>query len=634
MSSTSGPTAASSTYKYLLALGALGVVYGDIGTSPLYAIKESFHHGNNIQIGPDNVLGMLSLIFWALTLMISIKYITFILKADNKGEGGILALTSLINPKTQTPKGQLTNVRRNLILLGLFGTALIVGDGMITPAISILSAVEGLELITPVFKPYIIPITIGILVGLFSFQKKGTSIVGRTFGPVMLVWYSTLALLGVISIVQTPEVLLAINPLYIVDFFVNNTWYAFFVLGSVFLVITGGEALYSDLGHFGREPIKMAWFYIALPGLLLNYFGQGALLLRDPSTAHNPFFLLAPDWALYPMVILATMATVVASQALITGVFSLAMQAVQNGYLPRVHIAHTSSEEFGQIYVKNMNRLLMIGSIGLILTFKSSSNLVGAYGLAVTTTMVITTLLFYVVLTERWKWKTSTALMLCAGFLIIDLAFWSANILKFFDGGWFPVFIGVAGFIVMTTWFTGRRHLRILIQKKIMPLADFLEILKTEKAHRTDGAAVYLNRNVNDTPYALIHTYEHFKTVHKNLIFLSVISENIPRVSQHNRVSVSDLGNDNFQIILRYGYIEQPDIPRDIVGLKLGSYTVDINSLSFIIGKESLYATQLIGMAIWREKIFSWMSKNQIPATDYFQLPRDRVVEVGVQIAI
>lgn len=622
-------------YKYVLALAALGVVYGDIGTSPLYALKEAFHPGHHMLADPQNVLGLLSLIFWSLMLVISFKYLGFILRADEKGEGGILALTSLITPKDSknepTPH---TRRRKFLIMLGLFGTALLYGDGMITPAISILSAVEGLSLITPLFSPYVTWITIGILVGLFSIQKHGTSAVGKIFGPITLTWFVVLALLGMNSVIQTPEILKAISPFYAVSFFLNNAWYGFVSLGSVFLVVTGGEALYSDLGHFGRKPITQAWFFVALPALTLNYFGQGALLLRTPAAIDNPFFLLAPSWALYPLVILAALATTIASQALITGVFSITMQAVQHNYAPRLHIAHTSEKESGQIYVKNMSRFLMVGAIGLVLAFRTSSNLAAAYGLAVTTTMVITTILFYVVAREKWGWSRLVAGSLCAVFLIVDLGFWGANILKFVEGGWFPVLVGVAGFTLMTTWHTGRKLLARRLADKMIPLDQFLKNVDAEKPDYIDGTAVYLNRSLALAPYALVHTYEHFKTVHRNLIFVSVVVGTAPIVDESERTSVADLSERRFHVIVNYGYLELPDIPRDLRDLKFGNIEVDPSKMSYIIGRQSLFATDFPGMSIWREKIFSLISKNEISATDYFQLPRDRVVEIGMQIEI
>ena len=623
----------STGYKYFLALAALGVVYGDIGTSPLYALKEVFHPGHHMLAQPENIYGLLSLIFWSLMIVITLKYLIFILRADNRGEGGILALTSLVTPQPDSGN-TIPRSKGFLILIGLFGTALLYGDGMITPAISILSAVEGLSLITPIFNPYIIPITLAILVVLFSIQSKGTGTVGKIFGPVTLTWFIVLAILGIHNVIQTPEILNAVNPVYIYSFFLNNTWHGFVVLGSVFLVVTGGEALYSDLGHFGRKPIQQAWFFVVLPALVLNYFGQGALLLRNPEAIGNPFFLMAPHWALYPLVILATVATTIASQALITGVFSITMQAVQHSYLPRLHISHTSAKEYGQIYIKRMNQLLMVGCIALVITFKSSSNLAAAYGLAVTTTMVITTILFYVYAREKWHWSRLTAGGLCLFFLIIDLAFWGANLLKIIQGGWFPLLVGIVGFIFMTTWNTGKKLLNQQLHQKIVPLADFLISTKDSNAHQVDGTAIYLNRNLTETPYALIHTFEHFKTVHKKLIFLSVITEEIAKVSIENRIKVENISDQNFRITARYGYLEQPDIPRDIENIQLGDFSLDLKKATFIIGKENIFATNHPGMAIWREKIFSMLAKNELSAADYFQLPKDRVMEIGVQIAM
>ncbi|MBC7419265.1 MAG: potassium transporter Kup [Bdellovibrio sp.] len=622
-------------YKYVLALAALGVVYGDIGTSPLYALKEAFHHGNHMLANPQNVMGLISLIFWSLMLVISVKYLGFILRADDKGEGGILALTSLITPSnSEDETDQYPKKRKFLILLGLFGTALLYGDGMITPAISILSAVEGLSLITPMFSPYVTWITVGILIGLFSIQKHGTNSIGKIFGPVTLTWFIVIAILGVNSIFKTPEILKAINPVFAISFFQNNMWYGFVALGSVFLVVTGGEALYSDLGHFGRKPITQAWFFVALPALTLNYFGQGALLLRTPAAIDNPFFLLAPSWALYPLVILAALATTIASQALITGVFSITMQAVQHKYSPRLHIAHTSEKESGQIYVKNMSRFLMVGAIGLVFAFKSSSNLAAAYGLAVTTTMVITTILFYVVAREKWGWSRLVAGSLCGFFLIIDLGFWGANILKIVEGGWFPLLVGIVGFTLMTTWHAGRKLMALKLAGKVISLDRFLKEVDAENPTRIDGTAVYFNRSLTLAPYALVHTYEHFKTVHRNLIFLSVVVSKLPIVQDSERSKVENLGGRKFYLTLNYGYLELPDIPRDIKDLKFGDIEVDYNKISYVIGRQSVYATDLPGMAIWREKIFSLIAKNEISATDYFQLPKDRVVEIGIQIEI
>lgn len=627
-SQTSGHDKNSAKYRYLLALGALGVVYGDIGTSPLYAIKETFHHASKLGLSMDNVFGVLSMIFWSLMIVITFKYLVFILRADNKGEGGILALTSLITPdKKNIPKD-----KKRLILMGLFGTALLYGDGMITPAISVLSAVEGLSLITPVFDPYIIPITVVILLGLFSIQKKGTGTVGKIFGPVTLLWFFVLGLLGIFSIIENPEVLKAINPYYAFNFFFTNSWTSMIVLGSVFLVVTGGEALYSDLGHFGIKPIRTAWFLVVLPCLVLNYFGQGALLLRTPEAITNPFFLLAPKWALYPLVILATMSTVIASQALITGVFSLTMQAVQHGYMPRVSIDHTSDKEFGQIYVKSMNRFLMIGTMLLVFTFKSSSNLASAYGLAVTSTMVITTILFYIVAREKWGWSFFKAFPLCAFLFVIDFAFFGANLLKLLDGGYVPLGIGLAIFTYMTTWKLGRKILAKRISSKIVPLTDFLARIRNDHPTRVEGFAIYMNGNLKETPHSLIHTYDHFKVIHQKLIFLSVVIKETPTIPIENRIRISPIGDHCYTLVIHYGYMEKPNIPRELDGLVFGSEKFDKAKVTYFMGKETLFATERPGMALWREKLFAFQSINALSATTYFQMPKDRVMEIGIHV--
>ncbi|MBC7712401.1 MAG: potassium transporter Kup [Rhizobacter sp.] len=617
-------------YKFLLALSALGVVYGDIGTSPLYALKESFHHNHNIGLSQENIFGILSLIFWSLILVISIKYLRYVLKADNKGEGGILALTALVTPRTDKHASK----RKNLIRLGLFGTALLYGDGMITPAISVLSAVEGLELITPVFSPYIIPITIAILIALFSVQKYGTELVGKIFGPLTLFWFLTLGGLGIYNILKVPDVLMAMNPYWALQFFIMNSWNGFFVLGSVFLVVTGGEALYSDLGHFGRHPIQRAWFFVVLPCLVLNYFGQGALITHNPLAVKNPFFLMAPGWMLTPLVILATLSTVIASQALITGVFSITMQAVQLGYIPRVLIEHTSEKEFGQIYVKSMNRVLMVACILLVFFFKTSSNLAAAYGIAVTTTMAVTTILFYLVARQKWRWNKYKALFICGGFLFVDLAFWGANLAKVVDGGWVPLVVGVFIFVLMTTWKKGRKLIRQRISDEVIPLALFLDKVETQKPFRNPGIAIYMSGGVKDTPYALIQNYEHFKTLHQQLIFLSVVTEQIPCVPQSRRVEVNDIGHGCYTIFVHYGYMERPNIPKELDQLQIGDILLNPDEATYFIGKEKLFATDKPGMAIWREKLFAFQTANAQDATTFFQLPRKRVMEIGVQIEL
>ncbi len=619
-------------YKLLLTLGALGVVYGDIGTSPLYALKEAFHH-SHLPPSPENIFGILSLVFWSLAIVISIKYLVFILRADDNGEGGILALTSLISGKNNNSELP-SSAKKILVLLGVFGAAFLYGDGIITPAISILSAVEGLAVITPLFNPYIIPITITILVLLFSIQKNGTGSVGRIFGPVTLTWFLVIGILGAYNILLNLEILRAANPFYAYRFFIENGFSGFVVLGSVFLVITGGEALYSDLGHFGVQPIRKAWFLVVLPCLLLNYFGQGSFLLNNPNGVSNPFFSMAPSWTLYPLVILATLATTIASQALITGVFSITMQAVQQGYLPRLLISHTSEKEFGQIYIKNINYVLMLGCILLVLTFKSSSNLAAAYGIAVTMTMIITTILFYVVAIYRWKWNFYLVTALCTVFAIIDLAFLGANTLKILDGGWFPIMLGIFGFIWMSSWKRGREILAFRLSQKQMPIDDFLEKIAELKLHRADGVGVFLTRNLLNTPLALIQTAEHLKAVHKFLIFVSVEIKNKPRLPLVERHRITEYKTNFYHLTLNYGYLEKPNIPEVFDMIKEKNPLFDKDKVSFFLGRENIFASELPGMAIWREKLFSFIFRNELPATQYFELPKNRVVEVGTQVAI
>ncbi len=626
----------SLSYQSLLALTALGVVYGDIGTSPLYALKEAFMHSHT-QAGAESIFGILSLVFWALMIVISLKYLIFILRADNNGEGGILALTSLVN-NTDIKFFGLISAKKVLILLGVFGAAFLYGDGVITPAISILSAVEGLSIITPIFDPYIIPITILILIGLFSFQKNGTATLGKIFGPITLLWFLVMGAIGLFNIFQNAEILKAVNPMYALNFLSANLHTGFIVLGSVFLVVTGGEALYSDLGHFGAKPIRLAWFAVVLPCLLLNYFGQGAFLMTHPEAVTNPFFLMAPQWILIPLVLLATLATTIASQALITGVFSITLQAIQQGYIPRMLVSHTSAEEMGQIYIKSINRILMISCILLVLLFKSSSQLAAAYGIAVTGTMIITTILFYFVAIQKWKWNIYLTTVMCAGFAVIDLIFLGSNMLKIFDGGWFPLMIGIAGFIYMTTWKTGRYILSQCLKEKILPMDEFFIKIKNQKIHIIDGTAVYMNRNQHLTPYSLVHLTEHFKAMHKNIVFMTVLNEQKPYVESKDRYSVNSIFENGYQIVIRYGYLEQPDIPKVLNQLKsenpMFENIFQHDKVSFLIGRESIIATNKPGMALWREKIFIVQAKNEMPATQYFQLPSDRVVEVGTQVAI
>ncbi len=623
-------------YLLLLSLTALGVVYGDIGTSVLYALRECFHGEHAIVPTPENILGVLSLIFWSLIIVISVKYLVFILRADNHGEGGILALMALViqTPGIQEPKGKERGMKWILTMLGLFGAALLYGDGMITPAISVLSAVEGLNIATPLFSPYVIPITIAILIGLFAIQHRGTASVGAIFGPVTLIWFCALALLGISQIVHMPRVLQAINPMYGITFFIHNGWHGFLVLGSVFLVVTGGEALYADMGHFGRRPIRITWFALVLPSLMLNYFGQGALLISDPSAAANPFYKMAPEWALYPMVVLATAATVIASQALISGAFSLTRQAVQLGYSPRLKIDHTSSLEIGQIYIPSLNWGLMLACIGLVIGFGSSSALAAAYGVSVTATMVITTILFYVIARHRWKWPAATALIVTGIFLIIDMSFFGANIIKIAKGGWFPLVVAAFIFIMMTTWKTGRRILAEQLRESELPLDLFLDDIERHTPIRVPGTAVFMYGNRHATPPALLHNLKHNKVLHDKVVILTVETEAVPHVKESARVEVTQLRDGFWRVAVHYGFMEGPDIPVALATIKVPGLTFETMDTTFFLGREAIIVTKRHGMAIWRERLFAAMSRNARGATSFFGLPPNRVVEFGTQIEI
>ena len=617
-------------YLLILSLAALGVVYGDIGTSPLYAIRECFHGPHAIAPSAANVLGVLSLIFWALIVVISIKYLVFVLRADNQGEGGILSLTALATPIR--PSGRTEHLL--LIMIGIFGAALLYGDGIITPAISVLSAMEGLTVAAPAFSPYVVPITIVILVLLFLFQSKGTAKVGRVFGPVTLTWFTALAVLGIAQIARYPEVLVAVNPIYALNFFIHNGWHGFLILGSVFLVVTGGEALYADMGHFGVKPIRLVWFSVVLPALLLNYFGQGALLLENQEAAHNPFYLLAPTWALIPMIVLATSAAIIASQAVISGAFSLTMQAVQLGFSPRLKIDHTSTREYGQIYIPGVNWALMVGCIATVVGFRTSSNLAAAYGVAVTSTMVITTILFYVVARKVWGWNLLPAATLAVFFLIIDLAFFGANIIKVAHGGWFPLALAALIFVVMTTWKKGRRILNERIQSEARPLEEFLQEIARRPPTRVQGTAIFMNGNASRTPPALLHNLEHNKVLHKRVLFLTVKTKQVPFVASEERVETESLGNGFHRIKVYYGFMEDPDIPKVLASLRVPGFHYDASDTTYFLGRETIIAAKRPGMALWREKIFSIISHNATTATAYFCLPPDRVVEMGEQIEI
>lgn len=615
----------------LLSLSALGVVYGDIGTSPIYALRECFHGSHPFPPTEANVLGIISLIFWALMIIISLKYLLFVMRADNHGEGGILALLALLAPWRDRSKKN-----RVLLFIGLFGAALLYGDGAITPAISVLSAVEGLEIAAPGLKPYVLPITVTVLVLLFRLQKRGTSRIGIIFGPVMLLWFATLTLLGFSWIVRAPKVLSAINPAHAVDFFIHNGWRGFVVLGAVFLVVTGGEALYADMGHFGRFPIRLAWFALVLPALLINYFGQAALILLNPEKAHQPFFNLAPGWALYPLVLLATIATVIASQAVISGAFSLTRQAVQLGQCPHVHIIQTSQEEIGQIYIPSVNWMLMIVTISLVFGFGSSSKLAGAYGVAVTTTMVITVVLAFFVAVGKWQWHPVTAGIITFMFLTVDLAFFGANMLKIESGGWFPLAAGVIVFTMMATWRRGREILTQRFEEAKEPLELFLRRIAANPPLRVPGTSVFLvKRIITGTPPQLLHHLAHNQILHEQVVLLSVVTKEVPWVTVEKRLEVIKLEQGFSQVIVNYGFMQSPNVPVALRGCDSFGLKVNINTTTFYLARETLIPSQKRrGMMLWREKLFSFMTRNALPATDFFRIPPERVVELGVRIEI
>jgi KUP system potassium uptake protein len=618
-------------YFLTLTLGALGVVYGDIGTSPLYAFKECFmvHHGHQLRPTPENVLGVLSLITWSLIIVISVKYLIFVLRADNRGEGGILALMSLAGSR-----GGRRSMRRGALLaLGLFGSALLYGDGMITPAITMLSAMEGLEVVTPLFEPWVVPLTVAALIVLFWVQKHGTAKVGAFFGPIMLIWFSTLAALGVYQILNEPHILGAINPYHGAVFLLEHKIAGYLVLGAVFLVVTGGEALYADMGHFGARPIRRAWFWVVFPALLLNYFGQGALLLNDPKASTDPFFLMSPEWARWPLVALATVAAAIASQAVISGSYSITRQAVQLGYLPRIRIRHTSAREIGQIYTPSVNWILMVCAIGLVIGFGEATALAGAYGVAVTATMAITTLLLAVVARERWRWPKAAVLALMLPFLVIDLAFFGANIIKITDGGWFPLAVGIAVFTLMSTWFQGRRILTARLAESAMTVEDFIRSLAAKHFPRVRGTAIFMTRQHDGIPTTLLHNIKHNKVVHECVVFLTVDVEEVAHLAAEERHEWLDLGQGVYRLNLRFGFMEDTDLPELLQELP-GPVRFNPMTTSYFLGRETLIPTKHPGMAMWREHLFAWMMRNSTSASSFFALPANQVIELGAQVEI
>jgi KUP system potassium uptake protein len=629
-------TAAGRGGPLSLMLATVGVVYGDIGTSPLYTIRECFFGEHGITPSPENVLGVLSLIVYALAIVVSIKYIAIVMRADNQGEGGILALTALLparRDETSERSGAEGLLSRPvLILLGIFGAALLYGDGMITPAISVLGAVEGLRVATPVFSQYIVPVSVAILVGLFVLQRFGTHRVGGLFGPVMVVWFVTMSVLGIRWTLRMPAVLAAFDPRHAIAFFYAHGLRGVTVLGAVFLAVTGAEALYADMGHFGKRPIRFAWFSLVLPALLLNYFGQGALLLLNPAAAHQPFFLLAPAWALYPLVLIATAAAVIASQALISGAFSLTRQAIQLGYLPWMDIEHTSPEEMGQIYVPRVNMAIAVATILIVIGFGSSSALAAAYGIAVTMTMVITTLLLYTVATERWHWPVPLALPVIAVFLCIDLAFLGANLLKVVHGGWLPLIIGTFVFTLMTTWKTGRSILAQRLRERSLPLEQFMAAIETNPPIRVPGTAVFMTAQPQGTPAALSYNLRYNKILHEHVVILNVSTSPTPYIARDDQISFDVIGPGLYKVRIRYGFLQSPNVPQALMRAHEMGVQMTTLDFTYFLGRETIIVTSRPGMAMWRERIFVLMARNSVRAASYFRLPLERVVELGVPV--
>lgn len=615
--------------KLALVVGALGVVYGDIGTSPLYALRECFHGSHAVkEVSAVNVLGVLSLIFWTLILIVCLKYLTFVLRADNKGEGGILSLLALAF-------GDLSSASRKrnyLIILGVFGAALLYGDGLITPCITVLSAMEGLAVATPRFEPFILPIAIVVLILLFAFQRFGTTGVGKIFGPITIAWFGSLAILGIRGILMEPRVLASFSPHYGIDFLLHNGSTGFVVLGAVFLSVTGAEALYADLGHFGARPIRVAWFTFVFPSLVLNYLGQGALLLKNPAAAANPFYQLVPGWLIIPMVGLATFASVIASQALISGAFSITMQAIQLGYLPRMSIKHTSSSERGQIYLPFINVLLLLGCIALVLGFQTSSRLSAAYGIAVSLTFVITSLLFYFASRRLWGWSFLKAGLLFLLFISIELVFLMANAIKIPHGGWFPLLVAAIVFTIMTTWKTGRRLLGERLSTALLPFEIFLESIRHSPPHRVKGTAIFMAGNPHGTPLALLHNLKHNQVLHERVVLLTITTVEAPHVSHGQRMEVRKLDQGFYRAIAHYGFMEQPDINDIFRFCSDHDLKIEPQQATYFLSRETIIATPRQGMALWREHLFAFMARNAQPATLYFKLPANRVVELGMQV--
>ncbi len=613
-----------------LVVGAVGVVFGDIGTSPLYTVKEILNPAHGISLDTVNILGMLSLVFWSLILVVSLKYVVFIMRADNRGEGGIMALIAL----TQQAVHKYPGLKWAFLSMGIFGAALFYGDGIITPAISVLSAIEGLQIAAPRLAEFVIPLALTVLVGLFVIQQWGTAGVGKFFGPIMILWFVVLGIMGVAQIIHAPQVLVALNPSYGLAFFSHNGTAGFLALGSVVLAVTGAEALYADMGHFGKKAISLAWSGLALPALVLNYFGQGALILSNPKALENPFYLLAPSWGLFPLIILSTAATVIASQAVISGAFSITRQSIQLGYLPRMKVVHTSSQEIGQIYIPFVNFSLMIGVAALVLSLKNSSNLAAAYGIAVTGTMITTTVLASLVAYALWKkniWLVAIATLV---FLSVDVVFFAANVPKIPHGGWFPLVVGVAMFTLLSSWKKGRELLLARQTGDDLALEPFLAQLLEYPPVRVPGTAVFLTTSRMTVPHALFHNLVHNKVLHERVVFLTVITEEIPNIPDQERVHIHDLGQGAWRVMVRYGFKDEPDIPRALELCAVHGLVFHMMETSFFLNRETILPSKLPGMALWREHLFSWMSRSAESAMEFFRIPPNRVIELGTQVEI
>lgn len=613
-----------------LAVAAVGVVFGDIGTSPLYTMREAFHGPHAMAISEANVFGVLSLAVWALTLVVSLKYVVFIMRADNRGEGGIMALMAL----AMRAVGSRSWLRRLVIVLAMMGASLFYGDGVITPAMSIMGAVEGLNVAAPGMEAYVVPVSLLIVVGLFSFQRRGTASVGAVFGPIMCLWFLVLGLLGAIEIARAPEILKALSPHYAVQFFLAHPLLAFLSLGTVVLAITGAEAVYADMGHFGARPIRFAWFYWVFPGLLLNYFGQGALLLVDPAAARNPFYLLAPDWALYPMIALAAMAAVIASQAVISGAFSVTRQAVQLGFAPRMQVLHTSDETAGQIFVPWVNRFLLIAIVLVILGFQTSSNLAAAYGIAVTGAMLIDTLLALIVAVSLWRWKPWLALLVGSVFLSIDLAFFAANAVKIPHGGWFPLALGAVVFLLLSTWRKGRALLRSQMRAEGLALDPFIHSIAAHPPHRVPGTAVFMTAHLDSVPHALLHNLKHNKVLHERNVLLNVETMEQPYAEPGQRIEIEDLGNEFYIVRMYFGFAEDSNVPQLLESCEARGLSFDMMDTTFFLSRETVVSTDRPGMPLWRDTLFAFLSRNSQSATAYFQIPGNRLIELGTQVEI